>query len=110
MKTIYKYTLDVKDDQSIRIKGTPISVINQRNQIAMYALCDSSEEDHYVDVHISGTGHPIPSYVINDYKFLGTVSLFSGNLVFHIFYKDEENFSLEKEYEKEPATEMYQYC
>ena len=108
MKAIYKYELEVTDDQILKIKGTPISTINQNENIVMYTLCNPREKEHIINIHIAGTGHPISDDIVDSYKFLGTVPLLD-KLVFHIFYREEDNEIFEKAYESE-VENRYQYC
>lgn len=94
MQRIYKYQLEITDDQTIKLKGKPLSVIVQHNSVVLYALYDEKlfdvEGTNY-KIHIAGTGHLIDDKIINEYTFLNTVSLYEGDLVFHIFYKGEHN-------------------
>lgn len=94
MQRVYKYQLEITDDQTIKLKGKPLSVIVQNNCVMLYALYDENLFDvqgNDYKIHIAGTGHPIEDSIINDYTFLNTVSLYDGQIVFHIFYKEVQN-------------------
>jgi len=85
---IWKYPLKVEDDQCFMIpfNGEVLSVINQKGNLVLYALVDETEtrmED--VNIKIIGTGNWIDDEDFIGYKFINTVQLADGNLVFHIF-------------------------
>ena len=94
MKRIYKYT---EKDLELR-KGSPsgflslprgsqlLSVMNQKEEFAIYALVDDTEEEREsFEFRLIGTGHPFEDMV--GYVFLGTVSFSIGSLVFHVFWR-----------------------
>lgn len=92
MITIYKYPLPVRDFQTIEIgkNAQILSVCEQNNQIVLYAMVCTNEiatEDRSTVrrvIGIYGTGNPIsehPGFL----KFIGTVSLDKGSLMFHVF-------------------------
>jgi len=86
MKRIFKYPLKADDRQVIAIpKGSKVlSVIEQHEQIVLYALVEDSELAHTdLKVIIHGTGHP--AYDVSDFEFVGSVKLCHGTLVFHVF-------------------------
>ena len=93
MRKIFKYPLEITDYQTIEIKSPAIllSVVEQNNKIVMYALVDDFEYDIPVDIMIIGTGNPIRND-IDSYKFLGTVSLMDGRLIFHVFARHSKDF------------------
>lgn len=88
MKKIYKYQLQFEDDQTIVLQGKPLSVVNQDDNIVLYALFDEKEPPKNYAIHICGTGHPLPDSVVNEYIFLNTVTIRSGIWVWHIFYRE----------------------
>lgn len=93
MKTIYKYPLAPKTVNYLDLpKGAEVlSVQEQRGGINVYALVDSTEEETEVfEILMFGTGHKV-SERIEEYPFIGTVSLHNGDLVFHIFCQKVEN-------------------
>lgn len=92
MRKIFKYRLEITDEQKIRLPlGSKIlSVVNQRNEMVLYALV-KPEEDRMVDhtFYIVGTGHYIQEEDIRHSSYLGTVT-FGANqtFVWHIFFKE----------------------
>lgn len=98
MKTIWKYKIDVKDYQVVeipRLAQTQIlSVASQDEEIVMYAIVDNAipkDEIKSVDVRILETGHSMiilgtPKF--DDMRFVGTVKLRDGKLMFHVFVKE----------------------
>lgn len=88
MKRIYKYTLRATDSQIIEIPSDNIlSVENQSENIVVYALVDINNPiTNKYEFRVYGTGHDIKDS-IDDFKFLGTVKMHSGMLMFHCFYR-----------------------
>lgn len=89
MKTIYKYNLEVQDEQELLLPtGAKIlSVANQRETIVLYALVDKEiKTEEVFKFVVRGTGHPV-DFQIDDYTFLGTVKLMNGSFMFHVFFK-----------------------
>jgi hypothetical protein len=85
MKRIFKYPIPVTDHTRLLLpKGSRIlSVLNQREQVVLYALVEDATLDTEVWViEIRGTGHPAMD--LEDFPFVGTVEL-AGVLVFHVF-------------------------
>jgi len=87
---IYKYIYPlIEDPKRIKMpRGSSIlGVEEQFGNIVVYALIDKDEQT-IIDYPIAvlGTGRRVPSD-INDYAFLGTVKLFGGELMFHVFCK-----------------------
>lgn len=54
-------------------------------------MVDDLEYGIPVDVRIIGTGQPIKDDIDN-YKFLGTVKLVDGGLMFHVFARHSKDF------------------
>ena len=87
MKKIYKYDLSMEDRQiiSLPLNSKILSVKDQYDGIVLYALVDTEREEqekHSIIIH--GTGHSADD--LEGYKFLGTVKLMNGQLMFHVFY------------------------
>ena len=101
MKRIYKYQLEITDQQIIEMpKGTELlSAQFQGKNLCVWALVSPDYEVKkgvkQYGFRIFGTGHEIdveiedPSENSNEgrFKFLATVQQFSGDLVWHIFYR-----------------------
>ena len=89
MKTVWKFPLGVADSQVILLpKGAKIlSVAVQMNIPCIWAMVDSSEtQKESRTILMRGTGHPANG--AENAKFLGTVILYNGQIVFHIFDAD----------------------
>ena len=94
MKTVYKINLTIwlkeqgKDilDIALPVLSKPISVANQREEMVMYFECENKwqDMDNY-KIAIVGTGHEI-KFNLDTAKFLGTISLAAGNLIFHVYW------------------------
>jgi len=89
MKTVFKYPLIATDNQVVYIPSEKIlSVRGQGSSIVLYALVDTDkkEEVHAYEIGINGTGNLI-TFDVDNFTFLGTVKIFDGRLMFHVFYK-----------------------
>lgn len=84
MKRILKYTLNIVDYQELTLSENSkiLSVANQRDNIVLYALTSESTTCTYAII-MHGTGHPANDVI--GAQFIGTVSLYNGSLVFHVF-------------------------
>ncbi len=88
---IYKYVLKSVDEQTINLpQGYQIlSVMNQFDKIVLYALVsDNKKYTEDVSIKIVETVHDI-DFNTAEYKFLGTVSIYNGELMFHVFYRGD---------------------
>ena len=86
MKTIWKYNLDVDDYQTISIPPPAkiLSVSTQGEQIVLYAEVETeSKLLHNVDIWMHGTGHEVKAP--KNSRFIGTVKLMGGALMFQIY-------------------------
>ena len=87
--TIWKYTLNAETINFIDMPlgAEVLSVETQDVDIVLYALVNSTEKaQQQIEVRTYGTGHEIDVNISN-YKFVGTVKLYDGSLMFHLFYK-----------------------
>jgi hypothetical protein len=64
-----------------------LSVINQRENICLYALTTDSEDIESYEFYFFGTGWDLHEDILEDLSFLGTVSITHGTLIWHVFYK-----------------------
>jgi len=86
-RRIFKYELKL---DSVNIVAMPkgaevISVIEQNNGIMVYAIVDPNETKMVDKVFtIVGTGRDM-TFDADDYVFLGTVSMFEGRYIWHVF-------------------------
>ncbi len=83
-KSIWKFNFKINDDVQIEMpKGAEVlSVQNQNEQPALWAICDTEAEKETRKFSISGTGHPINT---DGKKFIGTFQMSGGALVWHLF-------------------------
>ena len=92
MKRIFKYQLDIIDNQIIKLPkgGKILSVHNQNETICIWAEIDDEEKETVgVEVVIVGTGNPM--ILLGGETFLGTVLHgYQSKFVWHIYYKFKE--------------------
>lgn len=90
MKKIFKYILEVVDEQivDIPLPAVILSVTEQGVHIALYVIADDDKDvpTESVELLIKGTGHSIKDD-IDRYTFIDTVKLFNTNMEFHVFYR-----------------------
>ena len=86
---VFKYVLAPTDVQSVILPGGSeiLSIAEQHDQIVVYAIvADNGQKKEEHEFRILGTGHPI-TFIRCDYRFLGTVKIHNGALMFHIFQR-----------------------
>ena len=85
MKTIFKYQLEIKDTQVIKIpKGAdPFTAQFQGEQLCVWAAVETDAELEDREFRIFGTGQPLDLSGV--FRYLSTVQ--QGSLVWHIFTK-----------------------
>jgi len=86
IRTIWKFELDGDGEQIIRLPpdSKVLTVQVQREAVCLWALVDpvnAQRVTHHVWVH--GTGHPVVDAA--DGRYIGSVQLSDGALVFHVF-------------------------
>ncbi len=85
MTTVFKYELEVTDRQEIPLppRATILSAQVQQGKVCLWAEVDYDElylaEPRHIRIH--GTGHPVTESL----RFIDTVQLSGGKLVFHVF-------------------------
>lgn len=86
MRTIHKFVLAITDEQFVPIKGfvRMLSVLNQREQVVLYAEVDPDGPNVNVSVQIFGTGHSL-TVRRTTAEFIGSVSMAGGDLVWHVY-------------------------
>jgi hypothetical protein len=87
MKRIYKYQLDVKDCQSIKLpKDARILTVQVQSGVpTMWAIVEPDVEDTAsieLDIHMFGTGWELPEDA-DKLKYIGTVQI--NGFVWHYF-------------------------
>jgi hypothetical protein len=85
MRAIYKYQLEVKDEQRVRMhsKAQLLHVAVQHGKVCLWTLVNLDLPLTDRQIFISGTGHPIQAPYGT--KYVGTFMLLEGNFVGHVF-------------------------
>jgi len=85
MKTIYKYAVDINDDINVDMpEGAQVLCVQVQNSLpCIWALVDDKAKLVPYSFKWRGTGHPCGG--IEGDKYVGTVQLHGGALVFHLF-------------------------
>jgi hypothetical protein len=87
MMTIWKFPLTTTDEQVVQMPRNAVilSAQVQGQDICLWAMVNPESPKEGRHIRIVGTGHPFPEgrYC----KFIGTVQLEGGSLVFHVFEK-----------------------
>lgn len=82
---VFRYELKVTDEQQVSLPTSHklLSVAPGRGgyHIDLWALTNPSDHNRDRNVHIFGTGHPIPDVAL---EFIGT-AVMSDGLVWHVF-------------------------
>ena len=93
MNSIFKYKLENIDQQTMVIPfpARILSVVEQDNDIVLYSIIDDEKDEKDVpkipiEVLIKGTGDIVEDN-IGLYTFVGTVKLFDGKEIWHVFYR-----------------------
>jgi hypothetical protein len=90
VNTIYKYQLEVKTNQTVKMhEGAQIlSVQVQRGVPCVWAVVDPDQPEASYGFETYGAGHPVPpdtEHVVRD--FVGTYQLNDGEFVGHVFVR-----------------------
>jgi len=85
-KRIYKYPIEVKDEQSIEMPmgATILCVQVQREKPNIWAVVEENAVVETRKFVLYGTGHALNG-TENLQKYIGTFQMQSGNFVFHLF-------------------------
>jgi hypothetical protein len=86
MKTIYKYTLELADHQTIEVPADAefLTAQMQNGKLCVWAIVDTdnlTEKEYFVIVG-TGSGMPDRPKIL---QFLGTVQQAGGALIWHVF-------------------------
>lgn len=84
MERIYKYKLDIIDNQILRIPkgGVILSCQIQKDDMFLWVKINDSEIEVDRQIKIIGTGNPIDETRL---IFIDTVQMMGGDIVFHVF-------------------------
>jgi len=87
MKTIWKFEMPPSWEISMPAGAEFLSIGEQHNKVCLWMLVDPEATDEIRRFAVFGTGHPVPDIPL---RFLGSVQLFDGDLVFHAFERANE--------------------
>ena len=90
MSRVYKYEVPVTSVFMLYLpRGAKIlSFQTQREKPTIWALVDETVDDtEQRAFFLVGTGHPVP----DDLTYIGTTLMAGGDLVWHLFEKDESH-------------------
>lgn len=85
MKKIYKYAIEITDDQDIvmPVGAKILTVQNQNGVPCIWAMVDPNSEKENVHIRVHDTGHNVPDS--DRLEYIGTFQMCGGSLVFHVF-------------------------
>ena len=85
MKAIWKFPFDITDNITIEMPrgAIPLQVAAQNDVACMWACVDTEAPKESRRFKLRGTGHNADT--IDPSKHVGTLFLYSGALVFHMF-------------------------
>jgi hypothetical protein len=85
MRTIWKFPLQHTDTQNVAMPWDAqiltVGVVNE--QICLWAMVEDHGSSETRVIRIIGTGHPIDGAEL--LRYIGTVQLMGGKLIFHVF-------------------------
>ncbi len=87
MKTIWKFPLQLVDEQILNMPDTAhiLTVQVQRDIPCLWAIVDPSDVSRRPRrVAIVGTGNPVPDWAHLG-NYVSTFQLIAGSLIFHVF-------------------------
>lgn len=87
MKTIWKFPLSLADEFTVKMPSGAkvLSAGVQEGRIHIWAEVDPDRNQVLKRFHVVGTGHPMPDPAIGKLRFIDTVHMAGGELVFHVF-------------------------
>ena len=85
MKKIYKYAIEITDDQDIvmPVGAKILTVQNQNGVPCNWVLFVFFSEKLNVHIRVHGTGHNVTDS--DRLEYIGTFQMCGGSLVFHVF-------------------------
>lgn len=85
MKTIYKYPIKATREQVVMMpQGAELLTVQVQGEdtVCLWALVDTKQPPEKCIIYAVPTGDYMPQ---NATKYIGTVLLYHGSLVFHVF-------------------------
>ena len=106
MKRVYKYKVSISDPTIIEDNIERLLCVEYQNtsgRVCVWAIVDDDIEKGTFVITPYGTYHKMPK---DPGKYIGTVQLYSGEVVLHFFYKmfrnkEDQNEKCFDEYEME---------
>ena len=85
MKTIYKYAIEIEDEQDVMLphRARILAIQEQKGSVYLWAIVDMSNKDEVRKIALRGTGHDCEN--LDDCAYISTFQISGGNLVFHAF-------------------------
>lgn len=87
MKKIFKYSIEITDEQTIVLPfGAEILTVQiQHGKPYLWALIETEQSlNEPKIIEVFGTGNPIPE---GDRRYINSIQIFNGDLIFHVFEK-----------------------
>lgn len=86
-RTIWKYELTVAEYQTVEmpVDAEILTVQMQGDVLCLWALVSPDAELAPRSIEVFGTGHPIEYSAGNYRRYIGTVQMHGGSLVWHVF-------------------------
>ena len=87
MKTVWKYPLEVEDEQIIEMPANAhiLTVQTQQGRPCLWALVDPTRPFEPRRILIAGTGHERKDLDDVGVGYIGTFQVMGGGLIFHVF-------------------------
>ena len=89
MRTTWKFPLGIEDQQTVMMPKDAYVLPSAQTQFAritVWAVVDAKAPLEARQFRIAGTGPPLDD-IDPSWKFLGTVQMLDGELIFHVFVK-----------------------
>ncbi len=85
MEIIFKFTLEITDEQTISVPrdAVPLCVQEQGGALRLWVKCVPSRPHHTYTVRIFGTGSPVDTY---GFAYVGTVQM--HGFVWHVYISE----------------------
>jgi len=87
MKRIFKYDLEIIDEQNLILphEYEILTVQPQGEKLCLWAMVNSASIYKNITIRMYGTGHLIVLEEFETLKYISTVQLYAGSLVLHCF-------------------------
>ena len=95
MLKVFKYEVSVDFTLNLPKGAKPLAIQNQHGAVYLWALVDPSEPFSPRHFRLVGTGHLIEDNM-DDLTYIGTVQMDNGNLIFHLFEKEDRCLTTEQ--------------